>query len=454
MRLWLKILLATAAVILICLTVVGLLAGVSIRRQFDHFVQTQEQNVLQQFVAPLTNYYQRNRSWTGVEDLLQMGRGRMMGTGMQGMRFLLLDSQGQVLLDTRGDLDGQTLPDQVRQSGLPIVVDGDPVGWLVSGASLTQSYQRSLIEQRFLRSMAVALIVASLLGGLAAIVVATILALQITAPARQLTQAAQRIAAGDLEQRVALRSDDELGEVGSAFNNMAAALARQEEIRRHMVADIAHELRTPLSVMQVELASLQDGLSQPTPEVVDSLSEEVDLLSRLVEDLRLLSLMDAGRLDLQRESVDLAELLPLILQQIGTTAERKGIVLEYHAAGDLPPAHADRDRLRQVLLNLLSNALRHTPAGGQVRLSAQEEGADLRVQVNDSGEGIDPQDLPHIFERFYRADNSRARASGGSGLGLSIARGLVEAMGGQIWAESAPGQGTTIRFTLPRAPGA
>jgi two-component system OmpR family sensor kinase/two-component system sensor histidine kinase BaeS len=454
MRLWVKFLLATGAILLICLVVAGALAGFLIQRAFDRFAQAQESANMQGIVLSLAEYYQVNGSWSGVEGLLTgrrpgMGQG-MMGQGMgAGMRLLLLGPDRRVIVDTQDLLTGKKAPLGLWEAATPIIVQGQEVGRLASGSMLSGAKTRTALEATFLRTMLWVLVAAGVVGGLAAAGVATLLALQITAPARDLTRAAQRVAAGDLAQRVAVQSSDELGEVGMAFNDMAAALSRQEELRRQLVADVAHELRTPLSVMRVELESLQDGLTQPTPETIASLGEEVALLSRLVEDLRLLSLMDAGQLSLELQPVTLNAAAQKVAQQVASSAERKGVILELAVPASLPDVRADPGRLQQVLLNLLNNALRHTPAGGTVRLSAQPEGSDLHLQVADTGEGIAPEDLPHVFDRFYRADASRARSSGGTGLGLGIARGLVEAMGGRIWAESAVGQGTTVHVMLP-----
>ncbi len=454
MKLWLKILLTTGAVIVICLLVAGLLSGTLIRRRFESFVSAEQSAALQRLVPLLADYYQRNGSWDGLPQALSGRRGQGMGMGMgmsmgMGLRVIVLTPDYRVAADSQDELNGQPVSAAVWNSATPIVVGGSEVGRVTSGAGMTQVQRRTAQEQAFLSSLAWALLGAGVVGGIAAILVASGLALQITAPAKRLTQAARRIAAGKLEERVDITSHDELGEVSSAFNEMAGALQRQEELRRHMVADIAHELRNPLAVMQVDLESLQDGLTEPTPEVLASLREEVDMLSRLVEELRLLSLVDAGGLELQLQPVKLADEAQAALQQVGTAAERKGVRVEALLPADLPPAAADPSRLRQVLLNLLQNALRHTPQGGSVRVLAQNEGALLHLQVTDTGEGIAPQDLPHIFDRFYRADSSRARATGGSGLGLTISKALVEAMGGKIWAESVVGKGTMVHFTLP-----
>ncbi|MCP4518840.1 MAG: HAMP domain-containing protein, partial [Delftia sp.] len=267
---------------------------------------------------------------------------------------------------------------------------------------------------------------------------------------RALADAARRVAAGDLAQRVPVTSQDELGEMAVAFNTMAAQLEQQHALRRRAMADVAHELRTPLSVLQIDLESIQDGLTAPTPGAVARLLEEVALLNRLVEDLRMLSLAEAGELQMAAQQVDVRELVQATTQRVHTAAREKGVSLRAQLPEGLSPIVGDRQRLAQVLFNLLSNALRHTPPGGQITVSAQQGGGgDVRVSVQDSGEGIPSAELPHVFERFYRADCARSRYTGGSGLGLSIARSLVEAHGGRIWADSIEGQGSTFTLTLP-----
>jgi signal transduction histidine kinase len=213
---------------------------------------------------------------------------------------------------------------------------------------------------------------------------------------------------------------------------------------------VAHELRTPLSVLQIDLESIQDGLTTPTPDAVARLLEEVALLNRLVEDLRMLSLAEAGELQMAAQQVDVRELVQATIERVHTAAREKGVSLRAELPESLSPIVGDRQRLAQVLFNLLSNALRHTPPGGQITVSAQQVGKeDVQVSVQDSGEGIPPAELPHVFERFYRADRARSRDTGGSGLGLSIARSLVEAHGGRLWADSVEGQGSTFTFALP-----
>jgi len=272
---------------------------------------------------------------------------------------------------------------------------------------------------------------------------------RIVAPVRALAEAARRIAGGDLSQRISITSRDELGEMAAAFNEMAAKLEEQRELRHRAMADIAHELRTPLSVLQIDLESIEDGLTIPTPEVIIGLQEELTLLNRLVEDLRMLSLAEAGELTMSVQPLDLAELIRATLERVRSTAREKDVSVSVDLVEPLPLVAGDDQRLAQVLINLLSNAFKHTPAGGLITVAAQQVGQMIQVAVKDTGEGIPASELPSIFERFYRADRARSRDTGGSGLGLSIARSLVEAHGGRMWVESTEGQGSTFYFTLP-----
>ncbi len=246
-----------------------------------------------------------------------------------------------------------------------------------------------------------------------------------------------------------VRTGDEIGRLGRAFNTMADALDQAETLRRHMVADIAHELRTPLSLVQGSLEAILDGMYELNLENVDSVHEETLVLTRLVNDLRDLALAEAGQLRLEEEDVDMTDLITRSAERFRAQAAEQEVSLATDLPTDLPTIRGDRQRISQVLINLLSNALRYTPAGGQVVVAAKLESAKLLISVADTGKGIASEDLPYVFERFYRADKSRARTSGGSGLGLAISRQIVKAHGGRIWAESQVGLGSTFTFTLP-----
>jgi two-component system sensor histidine kinase BaeS len=278
-------------------------------------------------------------------------------------------------------------------------------------------------------------------------------------PLMDLTKATRAVAAGDLSARVPVRHQGEVRELTVAFNAMAEELARADELRRNLTADVAHELRTPLSVIQGKLEGVLDGVYPATPEHVEPILEETRLLSHLVEDLRLLALAEAGQLALDRRAMDVGDLLRDAQVNFGPQAADRGVTLALDLPPELPRVVADWRRIAQVLGNLLTNALRHTPQGGCVTLSAVvipppggEAGRGVvGVTVADTGTGVPPEDLPYIFERFWRGDRSRSRAGGGIGLGLAIARQLVEMHGGTIRVESKPGEGSRFRFTLPTA---
>jgi signal transduction histidine kinase len=330
------------------------------------------------------------------------------------------------------------------------------------------------IEAGFVSAVNRSLLLAAGVAGLVALALTAALSRGILGPIEALTAAARAMEQGDLSQRVRVRSRDELGVLAHAFNAMADGLARIEQLRRQLVTDVAHELRTPLTNIRGYLEALRDGVAAPTPELIGSLHDEALLLNRLVNDLQDLALAEAGQLRLDRRPVALAPLVEQAVGALGPALAEKQLAIGTELPPDLPEVYADAERVGQVLRNLLANAITHTPMGGAITVRAsvesggsrREEGGGRRedsatpssilhpqpfilVQVADTGPGIAPEQLGLVFERFFRADRSRARATGGAGLGLAIVRQLVEAHGGQAWAESAPGQGATLLFTLP-----
>ncbi len=294
-------------------------------------------------------------------------------------------------------------------------------------------------------------VVAVSISGFLAIIAGTWLFWQITRPLARLRDAAEQVAAGKLETRVRVKSKDEVGRVGLAFNHMAGQLQRQEGLRKQMVADIAHELRTPLSVMQINLEAMADELLPSSPEEMDRLHLEVLRLSRLVEDLRLLSLADAGTLQMRHDRLDANALVENAVQRMKSQAEARSVILEASIANKPAPITGDEDKLQQVLANLIANALRFTPSGKRVMVSTQVNRRQVMLRVGDEGPGIDPADLPDLFERFYKGDRSRSRNESGSGLGLSIVKQLVELHGGKVQADLPESGGLAITIWLPVA---
>jgi predicted ribosomally synthesized peptide with SipW-like signal peptide len=301
----------------------------------------------------------------------------------------------------------------------------------------------------FLNSVNRSLVLAVLVAGSAAVLLTLLLSRRILGPVEALTAAARKMEKGDLHQRVSVESKDEIGELAHAFNAMADGLARQEQLRRNMVTDVAHELRTPLSNIRGYLEAIKDGVATADQSTIESLHEEAMLLSRLVEDLQELELAEAGQLRLVRQPVSPAEIIERAVSAAQPILQDKGLTLRVDVPASLPMIHADPDRIGQVLRNLLSNAITHTPQGGEISVVARLTYGHVEVSVQDTGRGIPSKHLPHIFERFFRADRSRARATGGAGLGLAIVKQLVELHGGRVWAKSIQGKGSTFAFTLP-----
>jgi signal transduction histidine kinase len=294
----------------------------------------------------------------------------------------------------------------------------------------------------------------SLLWGITlAIVIALLLTFflsrRMSSPIGALATAARQLGRGDLSRRVPLQGKGEVKQLAQAFNSMAADLEHAEQLRRNLVADVAHELRTPLSNIQGYLEAIRDRVVKPNRATISSLDEEANLLSRLVDELQELSLAEAGELKLVYQEEDIARLLEQVVASWQPKVAAKEISLSLELPDDLPPVNADWQRISQVLHNLLENAVVHTRKGGTINVAAAALDGQVEVCVSDTGEGIPAEDLPNIFERFYRVDRSRARSTGGSGLGLTIARRLVEAHGGKIAVQSELDKGSSFSFTLP-----
>lgn len=392
------------------------------------------------FEGFLTMYYTRYGGWSGVQVELE----RMKQ--ITGERVILADRFGRIVADSEGELIGQSVRQEWGAPAALVVYEGMPVGTIYVGLPGGSSG-----IEGFLASINRTLLLVAVVAGFGAVLLILGLSRRILAPVEALTAAVRRMEAGDLSQRVAVTSKDEIGELARAFNSMADGLARLEELRRNLVTDVAHELRTPLSNIRGYLEAVQDGVLEPDTQVIGSIYEEAMHLNRLVDDLQELSLAEAGKLRIQRQPVALADVVHRAIEAFWARAQAGRIELRTDLPEDLPLVDIDPQRIGQVLRNLLDNALTHTPLGGKIAIAAHADGRWVTVSVQDTGSGIAPEDLPYVFERFYRADKSRSRATGGTGLGLSIAKQLVEAHGGRIKVESVVGQGTRFTFTLPVA---
>ena len=432
------------------------LAGRLALKRLESFARENPQVTTRLWVDHLASYYGRQGSWEGVDDLIAgypcQAEWGPWDESWYG-DYALAMPDGLVVSSSDEGLVGRYLRKPQLKLSTPIVVDGRQVGFLLLNPFVHPEVDLhavlAFVLERFL--------LAGLAIGVFAAIAGLGLSRAMSQPVVHLTEATRAVAAGDLSVRVPDRYHGEIGELAAAFNRMTEELARADELRRNLTADVAHELRTPLSVIRGKLEGVLDGVYPATPEHLDPVLEEAKLLTHLVEDLRLLALAEAGQLALDRRPMDVGDLLRDAHVNFGPQAADRGVTLALDLPGDLPRVTADWRRVSQVLGNLLTNALRHTPQGGCVTLSAAlvspagsgaEEGK-VEVTVADTGTGIPPEELPYIFERFWRGEKSRSRAAGGTGLGLAIARQLVEMHGGTIRVESTPGRGSKFSFTLP-----
>ena len=451
------------AFLVVSVTVVALASGITYWltvREFKQLVFNQSRD---HFVADVGFYYQTNGSWVGVLQYVSLRNTSPQpdGPGPRPVQlpsspnggknqaapisFLLADVNGKVLVPAGQYQVGQSVPSAKLSQGTAVDVNGKQVGTVLV---IGNPPPLGGLELQYLNRTNQALLYAALGAALVALGLGTILARTLTHPLRDLTDAIQAMAKGDLKQHVRVTSRDELGELAAAFNQMSADLDRLNLSRRQMTADIAHDLRSPLTVIGGYVESMRDGVLKPTPERLDTIHAEVLHLQRLVEDLRTLSQADAGELRLNRVAVAPLALLERMEKSYNQLATQKKIALEVQAQPNLPEIRLDPDRMAQVFGNLISNSLRYTPEGGRILLSAGQEENMLIFRVQDNGQGISAEALPHIFDRFYRADPARSQGSE-SGLGLAIARSIMEAHAGSISAESEVGKGTKISLVFP-----
>lgn len=447
MRLWVQLAAAFILVILGVVLITMLLAQATITTDVHHYAQQERQGAQ---VAVLADYYEQTGQWDGVNTVLQTitpgGHGMGGGSGRQMGRALLVltDPAGNIIASNRANLTSVSLDELVA---MPVEV-GDNVVGIVYMDTPGQGSPMELSSgtAQMLAAVTKSLWVAGLLATLAGIVLSVLLAQRIAAPLGHVAHAAHRIAGGDLAQQVEPSGSAEVAEMAAAFNQMSASLQQAEQARRNLLADVAHELRTPISVLQGNLGALLDNVYPTSQAEIATLYDEVLLLNRLVTDVRDLAQAEVGRLRVDRQPTDVAALatrLTMLFAEVGTAQD---VTVQAEGPATLPPVQADPARVEQVLSNLLTNALRHTPAGGTITVQVQGTDEGVMVAVHDTGHGIAEADLPHIFDRYWHATPESRQSSG---LGLAIARQLVLAQGGRIGVESKRGQGSRFWFVLP-----
>lgn len=445
-----KLILAFLSIGIISVAIIAFIALWNTRLEFIRFLSDRNQSDI---ATELTNYYQMTGSWKGADRVFR-GNGPVnmphppAEHGPNYYRpFVLTDQNGVVIIPNDNYRVGDQIPSSRVAQGEPITQDGSIVGILVP---VRVPFQGNPRELEFIQRTNRLLFYGALIGAIIALLLGIFLSRTLTRPIRELTQATHAVSEGDLSQQVPVRSNDELGELAKAFNKMSAELSRSVTTRKQMTADIAHELRTPLSLILGHAEAVHDGVLPPTLENFEIIRDEATRLEHLVNDLRTLSLADAGELTISLQTIDPGNLIQEVASLYQYQTQRKNIALDLEIASPLSTIEVDPGRMTQVLTNILDNALRHTPEGGQIVLSTKEINHQIEIAILDSGPGLKAEDLDRIFERFYRTDAARQRDySGGSGLGLAIAKSIVQAHGGQVSASSEPGKGLKVIITLP-----
>ncbi len=452
-KLWVR--LASIFVIISLLTVgiVAVIVNQTTTTSFRRYVGQQNMvNSSSDLIQSLENLYAAAGSWDGAQDLLTSGRGSGRGAGQGrggegGPSFLLAQSDYTVIAANDLSQIGRTLNQNEREIALALVTDGKTVGYLVRATAGMQALDHA--QQNFLDDVSRALTLTAGIAVLLAVALGLGFAWLLVRPLRYLRTSAAQIARGELGTQMPLSGTSEFRDVAAAFNAMSAALAESQVLRQRMTSDIAHELRSPVSVMRGQLEAMMDGIFPLNTEQLAVVYDQTLHLGRLIEDLRTLTRAEADRLPLEITQVAPGSLTQQVVSDFASLAQDQGIALSTNTNDNLPSIKADAGRLRQVLANLVSNALKHTPTGGQVTVTTTQYGSFIRFVVSDTGPGLTPEQAKHIFERFYRTDEARQRDQTGSGLGLAISQELVRLHQGRIWVESQVGQGSQFIVELP-----
>ena len=451
-RLWVRLSIAFSATILIGAVILAaasvVLTSPGVRESFLAHQLRAEGGL----VDVLADYYREHGSWQGVEVVLMGAETMLPGQFARNLGLSLVDAQGRIVvpLFRRPRLPGAAPRRQIQE--IPIQVDGETVGFLRVAAIPPPKPPNG--APNFLERVRNILLLLAGIGGLLGLVLGVLMSRQLTAPLEKLAQGAHAVGSGQLSTRVPEEGTEEILAVARAFNEMAQGLEQAEELRRNLLADVAHELRTPLTVLQGNLQAILDDVYQLDKEEVARLYDQTRHLHRLVNDLHELAQAEARKLPLDRRELDLGQVAESAAASFEPMAEERQVRLTVQRPAQPVTVLGDAARLTQVVQNLVANALRHTPAGGAVTVQVREEAGEAVLEVVDTGEGIPPEHLGQIFDRFYRTDKARSRESGGAGLGLAIVRALVEAQGGRVQAESpGPGQGATFRVMLPGSDG-
>jgi two-component system, OmpR family, sensor histidine kinase BaeS len=446
--------LATSVLVALVMAVAGQLG---FQRDFRRYIETAEARRTEILAETLGAVYAERGNWSSLAGMERRWRSLLRrhprpAEGAEGRHAGGRAWPGIALYDVDGSLVAGRPGAGEDVHRHPVVVDGEVIGWIVRTRSRRPTEDADLrFQQAQLRNLAVATFAAVVFAALAA----WLLSRTFLAPARTIGDATHRLAAGDFKARALVGTTDEFGRLADDFNLLARTLQRNEEVRRRMMADVAHELRTPLAIVQGELAAVEDGIRPFGPATLGSLQAEIRALGKLVDDLYQLSLSDLGALDYRRQDVELRVLVAEALAPLKERCAAAGVELDDTGVrGEALPVHADPGRLGQLVNNLVENALRYTDSPGRIEVSCRRVGPQALLEIHDTAPGVDETLLPRLFERFFRVEHSRARSSGGAGLGLAICRNIVEAHDGTIEAAASPLGGLCVAARLPLLKGA
>ncbi|HBG74853.1 MAG: hypothetical protein A2X25_07870 [Chloroflexi bacterium GWB2_49_20] len=439
-----KLIIYFLVVSLASVSLISILARWNTQQEFSNFVFDRNSS---EMVSVLTEYYRAQGTWDGVNPFIFMPNFNPTFNhgNLQPPNFTLADKTGKVIVEGPGYHLGEIVPNDKMVLGIPIRVDNIVVGTLLVGQ---ETFQVNPLEQNFIQRTGNLLLFSALRAAVLALILGGLLAYNITRPIHELIKATQAISQGTLGEQVIVRGRDEMSKLATSFNKMSADLARSTHARRQMTADIAHELRTPLSLIIGQAEAVHDGVLPPSRENFEIIREEADRLEKLVDDLRILSLADAGELSISLQPVSPQKLMQELGGIYQYRLQERHIVLDTEIAPNLPLISIDPGRMTQVLTNIIDNALHYTPENGKITLSARQVDERVELAVQDSGPGVPDGDLERIFDRLYRVDASRQHDESGSGLGLAIAKSIVEMHAGQIRATSPAGAGLTISIQL------
>ena len=447
MKLTTKLILAFLLVSLFSSGVIVASTRIATNREFDKFVNDRYKTEL---VDELEIYYTENKTWDGIEgSFVPFDRNHSRPGEPQILFFSIADTTGRILVPGNRYANGEVVSPETLILGTQIQFENKTVGILLYDTAP----DRSPIEAEFIHRINNSIFVSGIGTVILALILGTILSRTITRPIRELTTATKKMAGQNFGHTVPVHSKDEIGELAESFNKMSEDLSRSFNMRKQMTADIAHELRTPLSLIIGHAEAVHDGVLPPSAENFEIIREEAERLEQLVNDLRTLSLADAGELSLDFQPVDINKLISDIKAHYMIPFNQKRISLNFEPAPVTQSVTANLDPIRfsQVLTNILDNALRYTPEDGHVDISTKQVDTQIEISIQDSGQGVTPEEAAHLFDRFYRADPSRSRNrdDGGSGLGLAIAKSIIEMHKGKIWAESERGKGLKVLIVLP-----